>query len=106
MLKVIQILLFTFLTSFLIGQKPIMLQRYFQYLKNKKDKTELVDRLKNYIDYLINNKKKEEFKQLAFIYDAEISLSSQRDSMLWRKALTRYAYFCNKELSDFDLALN
>lgn len=106
MLKVIQILLFTFLTSFLIGQKPIMLQRYFQYLKNKKDKTELVDRLKNYIDYLINNKKKEEFKQLAFIYDAEISLSSQQDSMLWRKALTRYAYFCNKELSDFDLALN
>lgn len=105
MLKVIHFLLFIFITSFLIGQKPIMLDRYFQYLKSKNKIDELVARLKYYTDTLKVQKNRDALKQLAYIYDEEIVLDSSNDSLLWRKALMRYGSICNKELSDFESAL-
>ena len=87
------------------GQKPIMLERYFNYLKTNKDKTELIERIKNYTDYLKNKEKKKQLKQIAFVFEEKIKLENATDSFLWRNALLRYASNCNKQLSDFESAL-
>ena len=105
MYRIFSFILFLFFTVNISGQKPIMLERYFKFLEQTKNKEEYVNRLKYYTDRLKEKKKKKELRQIAFIYDSKIELENSNDSFLWRKALLRYAFNCNKQLSDFESAL-
>ncbi len=105
MLRSVYLLFLIFIVAVLPGQKPVMLDRYFHYLKTNKDKTELIERIKIYTDFLKDQKKKKQLQQIAFLFEEEIKLENATDSFLWRKALMRYAHNCNKNLSDFESAL-
>ena len=87
------------------GQKPVMLERYFAYSRLHNSIEEYVEILNLYGDRLSKNDKKRQLKQLSTIYDIEPQISTKADSLWWRQALIRYAYLCNIELSDYELAL-
>ena len=53
MLRSVYLLFFILFITELSGQNPVMLERYFDYLKTNKDKRELIERIKNYTERVV-----------------------------------------------------